>query len=104
VGLQLGTDWTGLAKRADTKGAAAIFEVDMLPGNMRYQGYPSNTKAPAFTVGSGDGFAVRDMFAAAAPGQAPRVKVSLDVKMVPNLKTALVWGTLPGATDETIYE
>jgi hypothetical protein len=23
--------------------------------------------------------------------------------MVPNLKTALVWGTLPGATDETIY-
>lgn len=31
------------------------------------------------------------------------MKVSLDVKMVPNLKTALVWGTLPGATDETIY-
>jgi hypothetical protein len=31
------------------------------------------------------------------------VKVSLDVKMVPNLKTALVWGTLPGASDETIY-
>jgi len=29
--------------------------------------------------------------------------VSLDVKMVPNLKTALVWGTLPGLTDETIY-
>ena len=103
VGLQLGTDWAGLAKRAEAKGAAAIFEVDMLPGNMRYQGYPSNTKAPAFTVGSGDGFAVRDLFAAAASGQAPRVKVSLDVRMVPNLKTALVWGTLPGATDETIY-
>ncbi|MGH9336339.1 MAG: hypothetical protein ACRD21_21595, partial [Vicinamibacteria bacterium] len=84
VGLQLGTDWTALAKRADAKGAAAIFEVDMLPGNTRYQGYPSNTNAPAFTVGSGDGFAVRDMFAAAAPGQGPRVKVSLDVKMVPN--------------------
>jgi len=103
VGLQLGTDWAGLAKRAEAKGAAVIFEVDMLPGNMRYQGYPSNTKAPAFTVGSGDGFAVRDLFAAAAPGQAPRVKVSLDVRMVPNLKTALVWGSLPGATDETIY-
>jgi Peptidase family M28 len=102
VGLQLGTDWTALAKRADVKGAAAIFEVDMLPGNMRYQGYPSNTKAPAFTVGSGDGFAVRDLLAA-SPNQGPRVKVSLDVKMVPNLKTSLVWGTLPGATDETIY-
>lgn len=102
VGLQLGQDWTVLQQRADKKGASAIFEVDMLPGNMRYQAYPSNTKAPAFTVGSGDGFAVRDLFAALA-GQAPRVKVMLDVKRVPNLKTALVWGTLPGATDETVY-
>lgn len=101
VGLQLGTDWSALAKRAAAHGAAAVFEVDMLPGNMRYQGYPSNTNAPAFIVGSGDGFAVRDMLA--APGQRPRVKMTLDVKMVPNLKTALVWGTLPGATDETIY-
>jgi hypothetical protein len=74
IGLQLGTDWTVLQKRADAKGAAAIFEVDMLPGNMRYQAYPSNTKAPAFTVGSGDGFAVRDLFAALPVGQAPRVK------------------------------
>jgi hypothetical protein len=103
VHLQLGIDWTALQKRADAHGAAAIFEVDMLPGNMRYQGYPSNTKAPAFTVGSGDGFAVRDMFAAASPGQPLRVKVSLDVKMVQDLKTSLVWGTLPGASDETIY-
>ena len=31
------------------------------------------------------------------------MKATLDVQMVPNLKTALVWGTLPGATDETIY-
>jgi hypothetical protein len=102
VGLQLGTDWTALAKRADAKGAAAIFEVDMLPGNMRYQGYPANTKATAFTVGSGDGFAIRDLIAA-SPQQPPRVRVTLDVSMVPNLKTSLVWGTLPGASDETIY-
>src|SRR5438128_4613405 len=90
-------------KRADEKGAAAIFEVDMLPGNMRYQAYPSGTKAPAFTVGSEDGFAARDLIAAAAGGSAPRVHVSLVVKTVPNLKSALVWGTLPGATDETVY-
>ena len=102
IGIQIGQDWTAAAKRADAKGAAAIFEVDMLPGNMRYQGYPSNTKAPAFIVGSGDGFAVRDLFAA-APTPSPRVKVSLTVKMEPDLKTALVWGTLPGASDETIY-
>ncbi len=88
-------------KRADAKGAAAIFEVNMLPGNMRYQAYPSGTRAPAFTVASDDGFAARDMIGAAS--QAPRVKVQLDVSRVPNLKTALVWGTLPGTGDETIY-
>jgi peptidase M28-like protein len=90
-------------KRADEKGASVIFEVDMTPGNMRYQAYPSNTKAPAFTVGSDDGFAVRDLIASLPPGQSARVKATLDVEMVPNLRTALVWGTLPGATDETIY-
>ena len=93
----------GAVKRADERGAAAMFEVDMLPGNMRYQGYPSNTKAPAFTVGSDDGLAVRDLIASLPPGQSARVKATLDVEMVPNLRTALVWGTLPGATDETIY-
>ena len=36
-------------------------------------------------------------------GQAARVKASFEMRRVPNLKTSLVWGTLPGATDETIY-
>lgn len=93
----------GAVRRADAKGAAAILEVDMLPGNMRYQAYPSGTKAPAFTVGSDDGYAARDLIASAPAGQAPRVHVTLDVQIVPNLKSALVWGTLPGTTDETIY-
>jgi hypothetical protein len=99
----LGLKPEGAAKRADSKGAAAIFEVDMLPGNMRYQAYPAGTQAPAFTVGDDDGFAARDLIASAPAGQPPHVKVRLDVRRVPNLKTALVWGTLPGATDETIY-
>src|SRR5262249_26695766 len=99
----LGAHNEGAMKRADDSGAVAIFEVDMLPGNMRYQAYPSNTKAPAFTVGSDDGLAVRDLFASLPPGQKVRVKATLDVEMVSNLKTALVWGTLPGATDETVY-
>jgi hypothetical protein len=99
----LGMKPEGAAKRADAKGAAVIFEVNMLPGNTRYQAYPSGTRAPAFTLGSDDGYAARDLIAAAPKGQPPAVKVRLDVQRVPNLKTALVWGTLPGATDETIY-
>ena len=41
----LGMHNEGAVRRADDRGAAAIFEVDMLPGNMRSQAYPSNTKA-----------------------------------------------------------
>jgi hypothetical protein len=99
----LGLKPEGGAKRADSKGAAVIFEVDMLPGNMRYQAYPAGTQAPAFTVASEEGFAARDLIASAHANQPPHVKARLDVRRVPNLKTALVWGTLPGATDETIY-
>jgi Peptidase family M28 len=100
---QTGLKNEGAVRRADAKGAAVIFEVDMLPGNMRYQAYPSGTKAPAFTVGSDDGYAARDLIAAMPAGQAARVKASFEARRVPNLKTSLVWGTLPGATDETIY-
>ncbi len=89
--------------RANANGAAAIFDVRMLPGNMRYQAYPARTDVPTFTLGSDDGYAVRDLVAGAARGGAPLVHVRLDVEMVPDLETALVWGTLPGATDETIY-
>ena len=42
---QTGLRNEGAVRRADAKGAAVIFEVDMLPGNMRYQAYPSGTKA-----------------------------------------------------------
>ena len=100
---QTGLRDEGAVRRAGAKGAAVIFEVDMLPGNMRYQAYPSGTNAPAFTVGGDDGYAARDLIAAMPAGQTARVKARFEMQRVPNLKSALVWGTLPGATDETIY-
>ncbi len=103
VFTMLGAPNEGAVRRADEKGAAAIFEVSMLPGNMRYQAYPSRTTAPAFTVGHDDGNGARDLIAAMPAGQSARVKVKLSVERVSNLKTALIWGALPGATDETIY-
>ena len=96
----LGVRSEGALARADASGATAIFDVRMLPGNMRYQAYPARTNVPTFTLGSDDGYRVRDLIGA---GETPRLSVSLDVEMVPDLETALVWGTLPGATDETIY-
>jgi len=106
VFTMLGAPNENAVRRADAKGAAAILEVNMLPGNARYQAYPSGTKAPAFTVGHDDGVAARDLIAAMPAGQAARTKVTLNVQRVPNLKTAQIWGTLPGsdvANGETIY-
>ncbi len=103
VFTMLGAPEEGAVRRADAKGAAAIFEVNMLPGNLRYEAYPSGTKGPAFTVGHDDGTAARAVIASMPAGETAHVKVKLKVQRVPNLKTALIFGTLPGATDETVY-
>jgi hypothetical protein len=102
-GSTISVPTTRAVLRAAEKGAAVIFHVSMLPGNMRFEDYPSDTRAPVFTLGNDDGTAAREMIEAASRGAAPRVRVTLAVEKVSNLKTALVWGTLPGATDETIY-
>ncbi len=93
----------GAVERAVSMGAAAIFEVIAVPGNFRMQIYPAGDKVPAFSLGSDDANALRNLIASTPAGQAPHIKMHLDVKMVPGLKTATVWGSLPGMTDETIY-
>jgi len=88
-------------KRLGDRGAAAIFVVLGIAGNERTQFYPVNSPVPTFSVGQRDGLAVRDLIAAAGATPA-HVKVRLDVRRVPNLKSATIWGTLPGLTDESI--
>jgi Peptidase family M28 len=92
----------GAWKRISEKGPAAIFITLMIPGNIRFQFYPVQSPLPTFSLGLEDGLAVREMIARSPGGAAPRVSLRLDVKMVPDLKTATIWGTLPGATDENI--
>jgi hypothetical protein len=96
----------GAASRAIAKGAAAVFNVVELPGNVAGQWAVTEGadrgKVPAFLVGSADGAAVRQMIEQAPAGQAPRLKMRLEIRMVPNLKTANVWGELPGTSDETV--
>jgi Peptidase family M28 len=89
-------------RRIEERGAAAILVAQGLPGNLRTQFYPVNSKVPTFSLGQQDGFKLRDLIAAA--GNAPaRMKIRLDVDMTPNLKSATIWGSLPGTTDETIF-
>ncbi len=91
-------------RMAVDKGAAAVFYAyKALLGNAKYQSYPLPTTVPTFVLGSDDGHAIEELVARAPVGDPPRVRIRMDVQMVPNLKSALVWGTLPGQTDETIY-
>jgi hypothetical protein len=91
----------GAWKRIGDRGAAAIFVILAVPGNIRTQFYPVGTTVPCFSLGLQDGTAIREMIYK-SKGSAPHVKVRLDVNMVPNLKTSTVWGTLPGSTDENV--
>ncbi len=93
---------SGAWKRIGDRGAAAIFVILAVPGNIKTQFYPVGTAVPSFSLGLQDGIAMREMINQARGGPAPHVKIRLAVSMVPNLKTATVWGTLPGATDENV--
>jgi Peptidase family M28 len=88
-------------QRAVAKGAAAILAIFGLPGNFRTQAYPVQGGIPMFALGMEDGYRLRDQLFAG--GQPVRIKINFQIKTVPGLKTATVWGTLPGATDETIF-
>lgn len=90
-------------KRIGDRGAAAIFVIVGIPGNLRTQFYPVESTVPTFSLGLKDGVAVRDLIGQSRGKQTSRVRIQLDVRTVPNLKTATVWGSLPGTTAETIF-
>lgn len=90
-------------KRAEVQGAAAILGTDLRGGNYKAIAYRTSAKIPTFNLGTEDGLALRDMVSAAGPGEPPHIKIRLDAKWASDQKSYLVWGTLPGTTDETIY-
>jgi hypothetical protein len=92
----------GVIKKITDRGAAAIFVTLLIPGNLRFQFYPVGSTSPTFALGFEDGLAAREMIGQSRGGAAPHVKLRLDVKSVPGLKTRTIWGTLPGATDENV--
>jgi Zn-dependent M28 family amino/carboxypeptidase len=85
-------------RRAQEKGAAAIFLVVDLPGNFRTE-IAAATTVPTFTLGYQDGAAVRALIEKDA---APKIHVRSDIKMESGQKTSLVWGVIPGMSDEKI--
>jgi hypothetical protein len=90
-------------KRAEDYGAAAILATDLRGGNYNAQSYRAYTNVPTFNLGTKDGETIRGMIGNAAAGGPPHIKIRLDASWLSGQKSYLVWGTLPGATDETIY-
>ena len=89
----------GALKRAQDAGAAAIFMVLAFPGNVSSINSNFASSVPGISLGQNDGNAVREAIEGA---QNPKIRFSLDVKTVPNLKTHNTWGVLPGASTENI--
>jgi hypothetical protein len=99
--------WYGSVTRAEEHQAAAILVVLGLPGNLsavdnQFPPPPSVASVPTFLLGQADGTALMNMIDRASPGPGPRVHLQLDAATLTGRKTGMVWGTLPGMTDETI--
>jgi hypothetical protein len=92
-----------ILKRAEDHGAAAIFSTDLRGGNYNAQSYRAYTHVPTFNLGTKDGETIRDLIGNAQAGAALHMRIRLDANWLPGQKSYLVWGTLPGQSDETIY-
>jgi hypothetical protein len=88
------------ARRAQEHGASAILIAISIPGNFRTQ-VGAATTVPTFTIGWQDGTALRELIEK-SPGGAVHLKIRADISMEPNETTSLVWGVIPGMSDEKI--
>lgn len=92
----------GAVQRLAERGAAAIFIIQGISGNLRTQFYPVNSPVPTFSMGQQDGLAARDLIASAGTA-GTHARIRLDVDEVPGLQSSTVWAELPGMTEERVY-
>src|SRR5207237_10555263 len=93
-------NWNGAQRRANEAGAAIVFIIMGFPGNAISNPEGANgTRAPTLTISPDEGNTIRE---ALERGKTVSVRVQADIKEKHGLKTASVWGTLPGTTDENI--
>ena len=95
----------GAMGRAHEAGAAAVFIVLGIPGNVTTQLWGTGgesqkpTPVPTFSLGLDDGLAVRQLIEA---GRLVRIKVQMDTETRQGVKPTAVFGVLPGSTDENV--
>ncbi len=92
--------WNGALRRANEGGAALVFIIMGFPGNaISNPEGASGTRAPTLTISPDEGNAIRE---ALERGETVTVRLVADIKEKHGLKTANIWGVLPGATEENI--
>jgi hypothetical protein len=92
--------WSGSMLRANKAGAAMVLIVMDIPGNVTTEPEAgAGTTVPTLTVSMKEGTAIRE---AIETGKDVSLRLRADIEQKPGLKTANVWGVLPGMTDENI--
>jgi hypothetical protein len=93
-------DWSGAIKRANDAGAAAILVEMGFPGNAQSEPEGAvGTNAPTVTITPDEANLIRDQL---DQGHDVSFHLELATEEREGLKTANVWGVLPGASDEQI--
>jgi hypothetical protein len=92
--------WSGSMLRANKAGAAMVFIVMDIPGNVTTEPEAgAGTTAPTLTISMKEGTVIREAIEA---GKDVSLRLRADIERKQGLKTANVWGVLPGMTDENI--
>lgn len=90
----------GALERAEQLGAAAIFIVLELPGNLQTAFYDVGTSVPTFSIGSEDAALLQGLLTDAATTEPIEIDVQLDVDYVDGLSTSSVRGVVPAASPD----
>jgi len=86
--------------RANKAGAAMVLIVMDIPGNVTTEPEAgAGTTVPTLTISMKEGTAIREAIEA---GKDVSLRLRADIERKQGLKTANVWGVLPGMTDENI--
>jgi len=95
--LNQSINWDQTVQRAYAKGAAAVGIVYGMADNFAV--WEGTRGQPGFQLGFEDGRALRDLL---GKGEPVKLNYRVDSQITPGLKSAAVWGTLKGTTDEDV--
>jgi hypothetical protein len=87
--------------RANKAGAAMVVTIMGMPGNALFEPEGADrTVVPSLTLSQDEGFRLRDLLGA---GKQVTINLKLAIESRQGLKSANVFGTLPGASDEQVF-